>query len=188
MAFESDIQALTALVEAVRENTTELRLIKIATLETRDAQLETRDALRELLAALPATMAPAMNGHAAQLDLAGALMNGARSGDPYGTGDAPAALHRATTIRCDPYGQELERGISWDPSGAVWAVGATNRERGRRRVRVPAARFPGEPAAGLAEARRVLAFLTDPSGRDARALLAAMHPDTARDVAEAMAR
>lgn len=97
-------------------------------------------------------------------------------------GHAPAAARR------DPFGQELPRGVSWDASGAVWAVGATNRDRGRLRVRVPAARFSGDHAGGLAEARRVLAFLTDSNGRDARGLLAAMHPDTARDVAEVMAR
>ena len=62
MAFDSDLQALTALVEAVRENTTELRLVKIATLETRD-----------LLARFQPPLST--NGHAAQLPL-GAATNG----------------------------------------------------------------------------------------------------------------
>lgn len=63
MAFDSDLQALTALIEAVRENTDELRLIKIATLETRDMLAKFQ----------PPT--PSTNGHAAQLPL-GTTTNG----------------------------------------------------------------------------------------------------------------
>ncbi|MEO8084535.1 MAG: hypothetical protein ABI780_11990 [Ardenticatenales bacterium] len=151
-----------------------------------EAMREIRDELRALREAVAVKLVAASNGHAAQLELAVEV-----DADRFVRGVDMARRPSVTnvhTVRCDPYGQELPRGISWDPSGAVWAVGATNRERGRRRVRVQASRFPGEPAAGLAEARRVLAFLADPNARDARALLAAMHQDTARAVAEAMAR
>lgn len=69
MAFDSDLQALTALVEAVRENTTELRLVKIATLETRD-----------LLARFQPPLST--NGHAAQLPLGAATHGHAHAAEP----------------------------------------------------------------------------------------------------------
>lgn len=141
--------------------------------ETLAATLRVAEALEEVRAhAQAAEREMATRNHGpAQLELV-----------VHHNGHTPAAPRR------DPFGQELPRGVSWDASGAVWAVGITSRERGRRRVRVQASRFPGDHVAGLAEARRVLAFLADPNARDARGLLAAMHPDTARDVAEAMAR
>lgn len=148
--------------------------------------------IREDLAALRAFVeaggfnAPThvINGQAAQLELAGA--GGSSNGNGHGPGGktpppAPTPEHKART---DPFGHELPRGVSWDASGEVWQVDVTLPGRPRRRVRVPADRFHGRPALGLAEACRVRQVL---QGLETKANLAAMHPDTARDVAAATA-
>lgn len=157
-----------------------------ASLEVQRAQLAAferlQTAVEDLTAALHQPITPVYTAPA-QLELAATHSNG----------HAPAAARTepvAFRSRRDTFGQELPRGISWDARGNVWQVDATMPGRARRRVRVPLARFEGighdnPHARGLAEACHVRSVLL---GIDTKQHLAALHPDTARDVAEAMAR
>jgi len=103
----------------------------------------------------------------------------------YTNGHGNGSGHPPRRARLGPAGDELPRGISWDASGSVYQVDATLPGRPRRRVRVPLARFSGQHEGALAEARRVLWVLRD---LGAKAHLAAMHADTARDVALELAK
>ncbi|MCC6618751.1 MAG: hypothetical protein IT341_06895 [Chloroflexi bacterium] len=162
--MEAD-QFYAASLEVAREQTAELRRIRVA--------------IEQLSAAADETWAQGNRTAPAQLALAAAeATNGSK---PSSNGHKPAATPQPRT---DPFGHELPRGVSWDASGEVWQVDVTLPGRPRRRVRVPAGRFVGHPALGLAEACRVRAVL---QGIDTKVHLAAMHPDTARDVASATA-
>ncbi len=174
MAFETPEQFYAAVIEEARIQTGEL--------------LRIREGIERLLDAVGERAA---NEHVEQLHLVPAPLPTALAemvaafSNERGSAVNGHSPVRVSGPRTDPFGQELPRGVSWDASGDVWQVDVTTTGRGRRRIRIPEARFPGRPEAGLAEACIVRAVMR---GVDVKANLQRLHPDSARDVAEAMAR
>lgn len=166
MSFESAEQFYAASLEVAREHLEETRRL--------------REAVKALTAALQRPLTP-VYGAPAQLELVGSANGHAPA--PPATTKPEAFVFRS---RLDAFGQELPRGISWDPSGEVWQVDVTAAGRRRRRVRIPADRFPGRPELGLEEARLVHKVLQ--GGQGTRHHAQALHQDTARDVTAALAR
>lgn len=167
MGFDSPEQFAAAAIEAARIQIDELRRIREAVDEIAQHMRDVRTDARP---------------PASQLALAGAEVE---AGVQYTNGNSNSNGHPPRRARLGPAGDELPRGISWDASGSVYQVDVTLPGRPRRRVRVPLARFGGRHELALAEACRVRCVLQD---LDAKAHLAAMHADTTRDVALAMAK
>lgn len=174
MAFDSPEQFAAAAIEAARTQIDELRRIREAVEEIAEHVREARSDARP---------------HASQLALSGAAVERIATQlahDPVnGHANGQSNGHGPRRARRGPAGDELPRGISWDDSGGVYQVDVTLPGRPRRRVRVPLVRFGGRHDLALAEACRVRCVLQD---LDPKANLAALHADTTRDVALAMAK